>query len=98
MAAIELNTNSLGVVTPSVVLGTNRLITLYVFSKTGASNNHRVGIEVSPDGGTSWILLSCSVLGEECETYIDIVATHVRAKVVEVEGGTSTVDVHILVG
>ena len=95
MATATLNTNSLGVTGAELTITTESLITLFVAAKTGSHNNHRVMLQVSPDAGTTWLNSPHSILGAGCYV-VSLACTKVRAKVVEIEGATSTVDVWIL--
>lgn len=76
---------------------TQTKICLFVSSNTGTHDQHQMGIEISPDGGTTWFELPDIVRGVGMIT-VDHIATTARAKVVSIEGGTSTVDATILVG
>jgi len=96
MSTGTLNTNSLGDTTASLALTTETVVTLYVEPLTGSHSNHRVTLEFSPDGGTTWIAVSDSVNGTANSITVEIVATDVRACVCEAEGATSTITVHIL--
>lgn len=91
-----LNTNVLGATAASIAMTTEKMITLFVCPMSGGHNNHRVTIEVSPDGGTTWIETGDSVNGNAHWMTIEAVATNARAKVIEAEGVTSEVTIHLL--
>ena len=93
--ATSLNTNSLNATSTALAITTETLVTLYVVSKTGASINHCVIVQVSPDNGTTWLDIPKPLTGVGILTH-KVAATKVRAKVIKAEGGTSTVDVHLV--
>lgn len=90
-----LDTNNKGAVVARISMTTETIITLYVSTRSGASSNHRVGVEVSPDGGTTWVEMPHSVLGVGCTSF-SCVATDVQAKVFEAEGSASSSNVFLL--
>ncbi len=81
-------------VSTALLLTTEKVVTLYVFSKTGKHTNRRVGLQVSPDG-IAWANVSGSIKGEGCLSFTGS-AVSARAVVTEPEPGSSTVDVHLL--
>jgi len=90
-----VNTNSVvGTTAATLTITTEMSMTLYVFSKTGGHDNHRIGLEISPDG-VNWIRLENSVLGQGCIT-VSHVAGRARAVILEAEGASSTVDIHLI--
>lgn len=96
MAEIILDTNDDGTATSSVDVIGKTMVEVYIFHKTGTHNNHRVALQISPDGGVNWVT-ERSHLGVGRELY-GMIATHVRVCVTEPEGETSTIGVHILAG
>lgn len=89
-----LDTNVEGDSTAVLPLTGETKLAFYVFDKSGAHNNHRIGLEVSPNG-TDWVELPRSMTGVGF-MMSDILATHIRAKVFESEGAPSEVDIHLL--
>ena len=93
--AVNVNANSVGSVAGgAVILTTQTLFSLYVVAVSGAHNNHRIGLEISPDG-TVWMELPQSILGSGYLT-VQHTAANIRPKIIEAEGGTSVVDIHLL--
>lgn len=97
MATGTLNTNSAGDTTAEQTITSQKTATLFVLAKTGTHHNHRVILQVSPNDGTNWVDTHVEVLGTGCKSSDNMAVTRVRAKVLEAEGSTSTVDVHVLV-
>lgn len=95
MTAEVLDTNTLGAVTSELALTTEKLVTMYLTDKTGEHHNHRVIFQVSPDNGTTWINCPPAILGVGV-LVSEVVATKVRAKVSEIEGSASEVNIWIL--
>ncbi|MEE8289578.1 MAG: hypothetical protein V3R25_09215 [Nitrosomonadaceae bacterium] len=90
-----LNSNNAGAVGALIALTTQTKLTLYVLPATGTHANHQLGIEISPDGGTSWLELPNVVRGLG-EFTREVVATQARVKVIQREGATSTVNAFLL--
>lgn len=90
-----IDTNIKGSVVAKISLTTEKTITLYVFSRTGSDNNYRVGIEASPDDGTTWVDMPQTLRGQGCISF-DCIATDVQAKVTEAEGDASSATVYLL--
>lgn len=90
-----LNTNSLYATAAELTLTTETVVTLSIVAKTGASLNHCVILQQSPNDGTTWLDIPPPLTGLGSITHI-LATTKVRAKVIKVEGGTSTVDIHIV--
>ena len=95
MSAAVLDTNVVGATAAPLVLTTQRMVTLYVSHTTGTHNNHRVALEFSPDG-VLWIPSDETINGHEKFLTVEAVGANVRVVVVEAEGQTSTITVHIL--
>ena len=95
MATASLDTNSINHTAAELTLTTETLITLSVVAKTGASLNHCVLVEQSPDDGTTWLDILPPLTGVGSITH-SIATTKVRAKVVKAEGATSTVTIHLI--
>ena len=91
---ILLDASSRGSTSDAVVLSSETKIGLYVFSKSGESNNHRVGIEISPDG-VNWMGHKSVITGQGY-MFVDVVAAQVKVKVFEKEGKSSNINVHLL--
>lgn len=89
-----VDADSIDAVVAELTLTNETVITLYVTSKTGTHNNHRIELQKSPDGVT-WLDSNNVVLGLGSVTAI-FAAKAVRAKVTEIEKGTATVDVCIV--
>ncbi len=90
-----LDTNVQDAVAASVSVTAGDLVSLFVIEKTGASGKFRVQLQISPDSGTNWVNVgdTLSKTGHAC---FPCVVTDARAKVVDVQGATSTVDVFVL--
>ena len=95
MATGTLDTNVLGATAATLTLTTEKLITMYVTAKTGAKGNYRIGLEISPDSGTTWLDSEVIMAGPGVET-ISCVATQARAVTLDAQGATSTVTIHLL--
>ena len=95
-ATAALDTNSLGANAAKISLTTETKVTLYVIPGSGDHANHRVTLEFSPDGGTTWIACRETVNGQPNTMTVEVVATDVRACVYEAEGTASTATVHLL--
>ena len=95
MTTAVLDTEVVDATGAELTLTTETIVTLYVKGKTGTHNVHCVMLEVSPDGGTTWLPTRC-IVSLEGEASMTLVATKVRAKVIRTEGATSTVDVWLL--
>ena len=95
MTTAVLDTGVINTTGAELTLTTETIVTLYVKGKTGAHKMHCVMLEVSPDGGTTWLPTRC-IVSLEGDASMTLVATKVRAKVIRPEGTTSTVDVWLL--
>ena len=93
MATLDVNT--LNAMAVDTAVTTECQFTMYVRGLTGTHLHHHVMFEVSPDNGVNWCEVNGSVLGEGVMT-ISVSCTRIRAKVTEVEGAASTVDVTII--
>lgn len=89
-----LDTNSKGATAAETNLTSETLISLYLFSKTGAKGAYRVGLEFSPDGSV-WVDYIGALTGPGVLT-ATIVAVKARAKVFSSQGAESTVTVQVL--
>lgn len=89
-----LNTDSKDSTADEKALTAEKCVTLYVLGKTGTHDNHHVGIEASPNG-SDWVRVPDTLRGLGVKSF-DICAARVRAVVIEAEGSTSTVDVHLI--
>ena len=94
MISEDLDTNNASAKSSALTLTNETLITLYVFDKTGSHANHRVGLEVSPDG-TNWHLFPGTVKAGGVISH-QIVAQQVRACVSEAEGSESLSTIHLM--
>ena len=94
-ATATLDTNPSEATGAELALTTETVISLYVISKTGASLNHCVIIQASPDSGVTWIDIPPPLVGVGVLTQT-VAATNVRAKVKKIENATSTVTVHLI--
>lgn len=100
MATGTLDVNLLGDTAAALDLSTITThapaVTMHVVALTGAHTKAMIGIEVSPDGGTTWLptqyVIRCC--GEV--TIPQCTSTDVRAITKAVEGVASTVTVFIL--
>ena len=95
MSTAVLDTNVLNATAAPLALTTQKMVTLYVSHTTGTHNNHRVALEFSPDGSL-WLPSDETVNGHEKFLTVEAVGTNVRVVVIEAEGQTSTITVHIL--
>lgn len=95
MSVATLDTTINGTTAAPIILTTQTLITLYAFFRTGAAGNYRLTIEVSPDGGVTWID-SDAILDKPGIVTISCVATNARVKVIVKEKTASTVIVHLI--
>lgn len=95
MTTGTLDTNSLGATAATLTLTTEKLISIYVIAKTGTKGNYRVGLEISPDSGSTWVESEVIIAGPSVET-ISCVATQARAVTLDAQGATSTVTIHLL--
>lgn len=78
-----------------ITLTGESLVSLYVFSKTGAQGNYRIQLEISPDGGTSWVGCGEVLRGPGIVT-CQVAATKAQAKVLNVQGEESEIVVHLV--
>lgn len=92
--SFTLDSSVKGNVSAAFPLTTETKIGLYVFSKSGGSNNHRVGLLISPNG-QNWIDHPASITGQGY-ILIDVVAVQVKVKVFKEEGKASNINVHLL--
>lgn len=90
-----LNTNIKGDTAATLTLTTETVVTLYVLADTGGSGNYRVGLELSPDNGATWLDSEVIISGPDIET-ITCAATKARAVTLEAQGSSSTVTIHLL--
>lgn len=95
-AMATLNANSKGDVGAPLTLTDQTIVTLYAFPAVQDKGKYRIALEGSPDKGTSWAELGDPLSKQGTMTVAAVATTNVRAKVIEVEGGTSTVTVHVL--
>lgn len=92
MAVLDTNVdNTTGA---EISLTTESVVSVYVLPATGTHKNHRIILQVSPDG-TKWRRFGQPIRGIGVETYI-VAAAKVRPKVIRPEGTTSTVDVQLV--
>ena len=90
----SLDTNIKGATAAEISLTSETLVSLYLFSKSGAKGAYRVGMEFSPDG-VVWVDSPDVLVGPGVIT-IAVVAVKARAKVFESQGAASTVTVLLL--
>lgn len=90
-----LDTNSADDTAAELTITTETLVTLSVIALTGASLNHCILIQQSPDAGTTWLDMPHPLTGLGMMTH-KVAATKVRAKVLKAEGAASTVTVHLV--
>lgn len=90
-----LDVNDINDTAVSTAVSSNSMITLFVTQATGTSTQYIVGIEVSPDSGTTWIPCHHTLQGTGF-LVVEIAATNARAYVIAVEGSASTVNVWLL--
>ena len=95
MATGTLTTNLVGTSTAELALTTETMVTLIVKPVASDIDNYKICIEVSPDGGTTWIDTNISVTGKGTVTWIGA-ATKARATVKANKSDNSTATVWIL--
>ena len=95
MSTGTLDSNDKGASAAELTLTTETIISFYIFAKTGTAGKYRVGIEASPDNGTTWVEIGVVLAHPGIHT-CPCIATKVRAIVLEAQGETSTITVHIL--
>ena len=96
MVSGVLNTNQMDSTSSVLFLTTEKTLTLYINGRTGVDNNHRVGIELSPDDGVTWFAWPQTLVGIGILTISHCVATQARAIVVEAEGASSSIIYYLL--
>ena len=95
MATAILDTSKDGETAAPITLTTETLLSFYVFSKSGGVGNYRLAVEISPDGGQSWMVTDL-MLSEPGVMTKPVVATDARVKVIVKEKSASTVAVHLI--
>lgn len=90
-----LDTNVLGDATGVLTLAGEARFAFFVFDESGTHNAHRIGLQASPNG-TDWVTLPKSISGLGYFTTDDILATHLKASVFQVEGAPSEVHIYLL--
>ena len=91
----QLDCNDINARSESLLLTVETEITLYVTHNVGADNHHEVTIEISPDGGSTWVPVLGCIVGIGYMT-VTAVATAARIAVCKTEGVSSVVTAHLL--
>lgn len=94
MASYTIDVRSAGNNTSSMSVSAYTIISIYV-PPNGADDNHKVAVEVSPDGGVSWIVTDAQVSGSGMAT-VQCAATDARVCVVKSTSLESALTVHLL--
>ena len=92
-----LDANNLATVSTALKMEGATIAGLYIIANTGANTTHVITLQVSPDGGTTWINTSHTITGVGELHSITCIADQVRTKVTTAEGGASTVDIIIII-
>lgn len=92
----SLNGNSLNDTTPSIEMGEDMYVSVYVKSASGSHSTHVLTLQTSPDG-TDWYDTSSTITGTGVLGNILCVTGEVRIKVTTIEGVASLIDVIMLV-
>jgi len=91
-----LNTNSNGLTSDELTMGSGSSIGIYVTANSGTHDTHVLTLQISPDEGVTWIDVSHTITGAGNKHELVCVCDKVRMKVTTPEGGTSTVDLIII--
>lgn len=92
---IDVDTNVLGATSDSIELGDSQHIGIFVKAKTGTHTTHEIICQIYD--GANWFDTPHTVVGD---SFIDnelCICEAVRGKVSVAEGGTSTVDITIII-
>ncbi len=90
-----LDTNSKGASIAEITVTTETVFTIYVIDRTGTHGNCRVILQLSPDGGTTWID-SNEVISQQGIYTSTHAATKARVKTLEAQGAASEFTIHLI--
>ena len=90
-----INTNDKDATGGEITLTTEKSISLYATSRSGGSKQFKLGVQVSPDAGATWVTLPHLLTGTGC-LHLEIIATKARIIVMQAEGSSSSIDAMLL--
>lgn len=81
----------------SIAMGDATKVGIFVSGKTGSHTRHVITLQLSPDNGTTWVSTVHTITGEGFQDDLTVIGTNIRARVSTPEGGTSTIDVALVI-
>ena len=89
MATINYNSSSSTGTAAEIAITTESTLTLYNIPSIESDHKYRLGIDVSPDSGTTWVRLPDVLSRKGCMT-VNVAATKARVRVFDLQGSAST--------
>ncbi len=95
MATIDYNSLGAAGTAGEITTATESILTLYNIPDSPGHKRYRVGIEISPDLGTTWFKLP-GAFSQRGFLTVKVAATKARIKVYNKQGGTSAGNVFLV--